>query len=112
MPAELVFWIAVFIPLYAFAGLPAGAAWPGLAIRREVRKAPIRPLVSLLIPAYNEARVIARKIENSLALDYPRIGSKSWSSPTDRRMKPSTSRGRRAGSGCWRSRRIAAKWRR
>jgi cellulose synthase/poly-beta-1,6-N-acetylglucosamine synthase-like glycosyltransferase len=25
----------------------------------------------LLIPAYNEARVIARKIENSLALDYP-----------------------------------------
>ena len=43
-----------------------------LGIHREVRKAPIRPFVSLLIPAYNEARVIARKIENSLALDYPR----------------------------------------
>ena len=34
-------------------------------------KRPIRPFVSLLIPAYNEAGVIERKIANSLALDYP-----------------------------------------
>ena len=71
MPAELVFWIAVAIPWYAFAGYPLVLLALGLAIRREVSKAPIQPLVSLLIPAYNEARVIARKIENSLALDYP-----------------------------------------
>lgn len=30
------------------------------------------PGVSVLIPAYNEEAVIARKIENTLALDYPR----------------------------------------
>jgi cellulose synthase/poly-beta-1,6-N-acetylglucosamine synthase-like glycosyltransferase len=30
------------------------------------------PTVSFLIPAYNEEKVIARKIENTLALDYPR----------------------------------------
>jgi cellulose synthase/poly-beta-1,6-N-acetylglucosamine synthase-like glycosyltransferase len=71
MAAELVFWIAVLIPLYAFAGYPLVLAALGLAIHRDVRKAPIRPFVSLLIPAYNEARVMARKIENSLALDYP-----------------------------------------
>jgi cellulose synthase/poly-beta-1,6-N-acetylglucosamine synthase-like glycosyltransferase len=71
MPAEIIFWIAVAIPLYAFAGYPLLLLGLGLVIRREVRKAPIQPLVSLLIPAYNEARVIARKIENSLALDYP-----------------------------------------
>jgi cellulose synthase/poly-beta-1,6-N-acetylglucosamine synthase-like glycosyltransferase len=29
------------------------------------------PSVSLLVPAYNEQRVIAEKIENALALDYP-----------------------------------------
>src|SRR5580700_8199283 len=72
MPAELVFWIAVGIPLYAFLGYPLVLLALRLGIHREVRKAPIRPFVSLLIPAHNEARVIARKIENSLALDYPR----------------------------------------
>lgn len=71
MPAELVFWIAVWIPLYAFAGYPLLLLALGLALRREVRKEALRPFVSLLIPAYNEARVMARKIENSLALDYP-----------------------------------------
>ena len=70
MLAESVFWIAVSIPLYAFAGYPLLLTGLCLVIRREVRKAPIWPLVSLLIPAYNEARVMARKIE-SLALDYP-----------------------------------------
>jgi cellulose synthase/poly-beta-1,6-N-acetylglucosamine synthase-like glycosyltransferase len=70
MPAEVIFWMAVAIPVYAFAGYPLVLMALGLAIRREVKKAPIRPLVSLLIPAYNEARVMARKIENSLALDY------------------------------------------
>src|ERR1700722_857405 len=72
MPAKLVFWIAVCVPLYAFLGYPLVLAALRLAIRREVRKAPIHPFVSLLIPAFNEARIIARKIENSLALDYPR----------------------------------------
>jgi cellulose synthase/poly-beta-1,6-N-acetylglucosamine synthase-like glycosyltransferase len=72
MPAKLVFWIAVCVPLYAFLGYPLVLVALSLAIRREVRKAPIHPFVSLLIPAYNEARTIARKIENSLALDYPR----------------------------------------
>jgi biofilm PGA synthesis N-glycosyltransferase PgaC len=76
MLAEWIFWIAVAIPLYAFAGYPIVLVGLGLGIRRETGRAPASPLicptVSLLIPAYNEARVIARKIQNSLALDYPR----------------------------------------
>jgi cellulose synthase/poly-beta-1,6-N-acetylglucosamine synthase-like glycosyltransferase len=68
---ELIFWIAVAIPVYAFAGYPLVLLCLGLVIRRAIRKAPICPLISLLIPAYNEARVMARKIQNSLALDYP-----------------------------------------
>jgi poly-beta-1,6-N-acetyl-D-glucosamine synthase len=71
MAAELVFWIAVWVPLYAFLGYPLVLLALRLGIHREVRKSPICPFVSLLIPAYNEARTIARKIENSLALDYP-----------------------------------------
>lgn len=64
------FWMAVSIPLYAFAGYPLFLWGLGLAIRREVRKAPHHPFVSLLISAYDEERVIARKIENSLELEY------------------------------------------
>ncbi len=36
-----------------------------------VRKASCEPRVSILIPAYNEERVIGAKIENCLGLDYP-----------------------------------------
>ncbi len=71
MPAELVFWAAVGIVVYAFVGYPTVLLLLRLVIRRDHQRGPIRPLVSLLIPAYNEARVIARKIENCLALDYP-----------------------------------------
>lgn len=70
MPAQ-IFWLAVAVVLYVFAGYPLLLLGLRLAIRRGIRNAPIQPFVSLLIPAYNESRVIARKIENSLALDYP-----------------------------------------
>lgn len=37
-----------------------------------VRKANFTPLVSLVVPAHNEEKVIAQKMQNALALDYPR----------------------------------------
>ena len=42
-----------------------------LVIHRDVHRKPIEPPVSLLIPAYNEADVIEKKILNTLAVDYP-----------------------------------------
>jgi cellulose synthase/poly-beta-1,6-N-acetylglucosamine synthase-like glycosyltransferase len=71
MPAELFFWIAGATPLYAYLGYPLVLIGLRRIIRRPVQKAPIEPRLSLLIPARNEARVIASKIRNSLALDYP-----------------------------------------
>lgn len=71
MLAEISFWSAVFLPFYAYLGYPLILLALRIAIRRDVKKRPITPFLSLLIPAYNEADVIARKIENSLALDYP-----------------------------------------
>jgi cellulose synthase/poly-beta-1,6-N-acetylglucosamine synthase-like glycosyltransferase len=38
---------------------------------RPVRKDSITPLVSLIIAAYNEEKIIGEKIENTLSLDYP-----------------------------------------
>ncbi len=71
MIAELCFWLCAAVPVYAYAGYPLVLAALGLVIHRGVRKQPVTPLVSLIIPAYNEARSIEAKIRNSLALDYP-----------------------------------------
>src|SRR5205823_3109818 len=45
------------------------------AVRRDRRPAPVPadlPHVSLIVAAYREADVIAAKVANALALDYPR----------------------------------------
>jgi poly-beta-1,6-N-acetyl-D-glucosamine synthase len=67
----VIFWISVLLPVYAYLGYPVVLAALRLAIRRPIKKQPITPSLSVLVPAYNEARVIARKIDNFLALDYP-----------------------------------------
>jgi cellulose synthase/poly-beta-1,6-N-acetylglucosamine synthase-like glycosyltransferase len=67
----IIFWISVLLPVYAYVGYPIVLAALRLAIRRPIKKQPITPMVSLLVPAYNEADVIARKIQNFLTLDYP-----------------------------------------
>jgi cellulose synthase/poly-beta-1,6-N-acetylglucosamine synthase-like glycosyltransferase len=69
--AEVVFWIAAGVVLYAYIGYPMLVWILGSLFRRPVRKGPIEPSVSLLVAAYNEARVIERKIRNALELDYP-----------------------------------------
>jgi biofilm PGA synthesis N-glycosyltransferase PgaC len=69
--AKIILWISLATPAYAYIGYPLVLLALRLVLRRPVLKQPIRPFVSLLVPAYNEAGVIERKIANSLALDYP-----------------------------------------
>jgi biofilm PGA synthesis N-glycosyltransferase PgaC len=71
MIVPTIFWIFVFLPVYAYIGYPIVLAALRLAIRRPIKKGPITPMVSLIVPAYNEAAVIARKIQNLMMLDYP-----------------------------------------
>ena len=68
---KLLFWISVAFPLYVYIGFPLLLWLLQALVRRAPRKQPIEPSVSLLVAAYNEAAVIADKIRNSLALDYP-----------------------------------------
>src|ERR1700733_6441738 len=66
-----LFWISVAFPVYVYFGYPL-LLWALQAVFRSApRPQPIEPSVSLLVAAYNEAAVIADKIRNSLALDYP-----------------------------------------
>jgi cellulose synthase/poly-beta-1,6-N-acetylglucosamine synthase-like glycosyltransferase len=67
----IVFWVCVALILYTYAGYPLL-----LALLAHLRPKPsfeptYTPTVTLLIAAYNEQAVIARKLDNSLALDYP-----------------------------------------
>jgi cellulose synthase/poly-beta-1,6-N-acetylglucosamine synthase-like glycosyltransferase len=70
----VVFWAAIGTVVYAYAGYPVVLVILSMfRIRRPHFQPPAGlPRVSLLISAHNEATVIAQKIENSLALDYPR----------------------------------------
>lgn len=71
MSWEALFWLSLATGAYVYAGYPALLVAMAALFRRPVRKAPVEPSVSLLIPAYNEEKVIGAKIENALALDYP-----------------------------------------
>jgi len=51
--------------------MAAGARWRQASRPEQGAAEPFIPAVSLIIAAYNEAEVIAAKVENSLALDYP-----------------------------------------
>jgi cellulose synthase/poly-beta-1,6-N-acetylglucosamine synthase-like glycosyltransferase len=69
--AEIVFWVAVGAIAFAYAGYSLSILLIGLLIRRPVRRADIEPRVTFIITAYNEEKDLARKIEQTLSLDYP-----------------------------------------
>lgn len=68
-----VFWLSALALFYAYFGYPAMLALLCRIKPVEVKgsKAYREPSVSMLIAAYNEERVIAQKMENSLSIDYP-----------------------------------------
>src|SRR5713101_1135795 len=69
--AAAIFWGAIALVVYVYAGYPCLIFLLAHLRPRPVRKAPVLPPVSFIIAAYNEERVIAAKLENTFALDYP-----------------------------------------
>ena len=69
---EVIFWLLAAVVVYVYAGYPLLLVGVVRTRRsRPVRKGEIEPGVTLIVSAFNEAAVIAEKIRNSLALDYP-----------------------------------------
>jgi cellulose synthase/poly-beta-1,6-N-acetylglucosamine synthase-like glycosyltransferase len=69
--AKFLLWISVGFVGYVYLGYPI-LLWGLQTVFRSSRgNHALEPTVSLLVAAYNEAAVIAEKIRNSFALDYP-----------------------------------------
>jgi cellulose synthase/poly-beta-1,6-N-acetylglucosamine synthase-like glycosyltransferase len=66
-----LFWVSAFLVVYPYLVFPSLLVLMRRVMARPPRKAPIEPTVSMLVAAYNEEDVIAAKIENALAIDYP-----------------------------------------
>lgn len=69
---EVIFWLSAAALLYTYAGYSLLLFVVSKLRPRPVRAAEFWPSVSVIITAYNEERDLAVKLENSLALDYPR----------------------------------------
>lgn len=69
--ALVIFAVCLAVCLYLYAGYPLLLATLARLVSRPVASSAIEPAVTVVIPAHNEAEVIAAKLDNSLALDYP-----------------------------------------
>jgi len=72
MLGEIIFISSLVLITYACVGYPALVLALSRVRERPVRKADVTPKVSIIVAAHNEERDIAAKIENTLALDYPK----------------------------------------
>ena len=72
MALLFVFWVSVFLIFYVYAGYPLFIYFLSNFGRPLLSSAEVRPYVTLLFAAYNEEDTIREKLENCLALEYPR----------------------------------------
>ena len=70
---EVVFWAALAALVWTHLGYPLAAAALSRLVSRRTRDDDVDPLptVTIVVAAYNEEAVIARRLENLLELDYP-----------------------------------------
>ena len=69
--ALVVFWICLLVTVYIYFGYPL-LLWILSRVRpRPVREGDVTPKMTILIPAFNEEKLIGAKITNTLSLSYP-----------------------------------------
>ena len=67
----LIFYTSLLFLFYTYLGYPLIVLFLSRLLYNPVSKAEQGPKVTILIAAFNEAKVIAATIDNKLALDYP-----------------------------------------
>jgi cellulose synthase/poly-beta-1,6-N-acetylglucosamine synthase-like glycosyltransferase len=72
LAAQVLFWLSAAALAYAVVGYPVVLSLLRIVAPRVIDKGRIEPRVCLFIAANDEEQVIAQKVANALALDYPR----------------------------------------
>ncbi|MCA1060800.1 glycosyltransferase family 2 protein [Rossellomorea aquimaris] len=73
MVLEIIFWLLILLSVYIYAGYPILLKIISTIKSKEMITDPgYEPKVTLFIAAYNEEKVIADKVQNSVDLDYPK----------------------------------------
>jgi cellulose synthase/poly-beta-1,6-N-acetylglucosamine synthase-like glycosyltransferase len=67
----VLFWVSLVLLVWTHVAYPAFAMLLARVATRRVQTGEIAPTVAVIVAAHNEESVIARRIENLLALDYP-----------------------------------------
>jgi len=67
---KIIFWACIAFVVYAYFGYPVIIYLLSLIRHKKINKGNFEPSVTLLIPAYNEEKIIREKILNCLGLDY------------------------------------------
>jgi cellulose synthase/poly-beta-1,6-N-acetylglucosamine synthase-like glycosyltransferase len=69
---SIIFWVSLATVAYSYLIYPAFLALFAWFFARPTKtQEGYTPSIGVLVPAYNEEKVIARKIENILSMDYP-----------------------------------------
>jgi cellulose synthase/poly-beta-1,6-N-acetylglucosamine synthase-like glycosyltransferase len=95
----IAFWVSVTVLAYVYFGYPAMARAFAALWGRRIVSAETLPTITVVVTAYNEEKGIARKLQNLLALDYPRslvnivVASDASADGTDRIVKSFSDRG-------------------
>jgi glycosyltransferase involved in cell wall biosynthesis len=96
---EILFVLLLAIILFVYLGYPFTLWILGAFLRKSSTPSNITPFVSVIIPAHNEEKCIGKKIENCLALDYPKeqleiiVGSDGSDDATDSIVQEYASQG-------------------
>src|SRR5687768_14133404 len=96
---EVAFWFGAAALFYTYAAYPVLVTLVSVLRPRRLKRGPYQSAVSVIITAYNEERDIAAKIENTLAIDYPKelleiiVASDCSSDRTDEIVRGFESRG-------------------
>jgi cellulose synthase/poly-beta-1,6-N-acetylglucosamine synthase-like glycosyltransferase len=67
----VLFWVSLAALVWTHVGYPLVVALLSRVAERRVRSADAEPAVTVVVAAYNEESVIARRLDNLFALDYP-----------------------------------------
>jgi cellulose synthase/poly-beta-1,6-N-acetylglucosamine synthase-like glycosyltransferase len=99
LAAEIFFALSATALSYTYAGYPLLLAVVSFLRPKTVHRDRFNPTVTIIITAYNEERALTAKLENTLALDYPRdlleiiVASDCSNDRTDEIVRGYSSRG-------------------